>query len=116
MKPGFCKAHGKQFFIGTSPLIASAASADRDATSFSDSIIAVEVSSAKTQQTYYFDRQYLMKVTEKEILKPLKLLDRCKKNKQLNDRIFINKIFKREQLAYVCPLCLDIFLKCNPSS
>jgi IMP dehydrogenase/GMP reductase len=113
MGPVICSKHGKLVYTITSALIAEAIKADKTVAMLDAKIVEVTIDSMEEFgriEKYYFDAVFLEEKLHVKVEQQLTLVDRSKKNKQLNDRLLINKIFKPGGTVYVCPKCLELFI------
>lgn len=103
--PIICQKHGRVQPVATSPNLAEAISRESDG---EYRIVTLEVDSrAESSRVtrYVFDREFLRKFSLSPSDDLVVLKDRSQKDKSLNDRLLINKIFS--ETVRVCPGCLD---------
>jgi hypothetical protein len=104
--PVICPTHGMVFYVSSSPTLAKAIS---EGSLQKDCRIAIlEVDSTDELgkiQKYKVDFAFLEKFSLYPIDGFLRLKDRSKKEKLMNDRSIIRKIFS--ETVRVCPRCLD---------
>ena len=105
--PVICPKHGRVFYVATSPILAKAL-ADGEDLSAEIRIVTLEVDSQEElgkTTTYLVDQAFLTKFSLFPIDGVLILKDRSKREKLMNDRVVLNRIFA--ETIMVCPDCLD---------
>lgn len=105
--PVICPKHGRVFYVATSPMLAKAVSDGGDLTE-EKRIVTLEVDSreelGKTTR-YLLEQEFLAKFSLFPVDGLLTLKDRSKREKLMNDRLMINRIFA--ETVMVCPDCLN---------
>lgn len=105
--PVICLKHGKVFYVATSPILARAIADGCDLSS-ECCVVTLEVVSqeehGKTEE-YLVDLEFLAQFSLLPIDGLLTLKDRSKKEKLMNDRLVLNRVFS--ETVMVCPYCLN---------
>lgn len=112
MKPAYCQKHGATNHTITSPrlddAIAQGGSFDQD------KICVLQIESDKGLSEYLVDEEFLSKFALVPANKVVRLRDREKDLRRLNDRLLIRRIVK--EMRWVCSVCLHELLQSNEST
>lgn len=106
MSLAICKKHGKQDYVATSPLLADALDRERPIPEAA-ALVLLRIDGMEEHgkiSEHWFDREFLSAFLDGPVPDVVVLRDRSKREKSLNDRFKIRKIFLAA--AHCCPACL----------
>jgi hypothetical protein len=110
--PLICPRHGQVFLVSTSPVLGTAISGGNLPKDCRIAIVEVDSTDEFGKiQEYWVDFAFLEKFSLSPVDGVLRLKNRSRPQKLLNDRLLIQKIFS--ETVSECPHCLDELVSCH---